>query len=176
MDELEKVERLRERAKVSYEEAKQALVENNWDLLDAMVYLEQQGKVEQPKQSSFTTQYEESEKIEEAVNDTKREGGAGALLNRFIDWCKRILKKGNENSFIVEKDGKQVMSVPVTLLVIVAILAFWFVLIVLVIGLFCNCRYYFEGPGSIQVDVNKAMDSAANAADTIKSEFTKKTD
>lgn len=174
MDELEKVERLRERAKVSYEEAREALIKCNWDLLDAMVELERQGKVEQPKQSSFTTQYEESEKIEEAVNDTKQRNSAGALLNRFIDWCKRILKKGNENSFVVEKEGKQVLSMPVTLLVIVAILAFWLVFIVLIIGLFCNCRYYFEGPADMQVDVNKAMDSAANAAESIKTEFTRK--
>lgn len=174
MDELEKVERLRERAKISYEEARQALEENNWDLLDAMVYLEKQGKVQQPKQSSYTTQYEEPKKIEEAVNDTKKTSSVGDLLNRFIDWCKRILKKGNENSFHVEKNEKQILSIPVTLLVIIAILAFWFVFILLIIGLFCGCRYYFDGPGSVQVDVNKAMDSAANAADTIKSEFTKK--
>lgn len=174
MDELEKVERLRERAKVSYEEAKQALEENNWDILDAMVYLERQGKVEAPQQSSFTTQYEEPRKLSEAVNNTKKQGSVGAMLNRFIDWCKRILKKGNENSFVVERNGKQVLSIPVTLLVIVAIVAFWFIFWVLLIGLFCGCRYSFEGPGSMQVDVNKAMDSAANAAETIKSEFTKK--
>ena len=40
MDELEKVERLRKKADVSYEEAKQALEECGWDLLDAMVLLE----------------------------------------------------------------------------------------------------------------------------------------
>ena len=45
MDNLEKVERLREKADVSYEEAKKALDECDGDLLDAMVYLEKQGKV-----------------------------------------------------------------------------------------------------------------------------------
>ena len=40
MDNLEKVDKLRERANVSYEEAKAALEANGWDLLDAMVYLE----------------------------------------------------------------------------------------------------------------------------------------
>ena len=173
MDELEKVERLRERATVSYEEAKQALEACQWDLLDAMVYLERQGKVEAPEQSSYTTQYEEPKKLEEAVSNTEKEGGAGAVLNRFIDWCKRILKKGNENSFVVERQGKRVVSMPVTLLVMIAILAFWIIFWVLLIGLFFGCRYSFEGPASMTVDMNKAMDSAANAADTIKNEFTK---
>ena len=56
MDDLEKVERLRERADVSYEEAKKALEECNVDLLDAMVYLEKQGKVKKPGKTSYTTQ------------------------------------------------------------------------------------------------------------------------
>ena len=55
MDELEKVERLRERANVTYEEAKKALEECNGDMLDAMVYLEKHGKVKQPGQSSYST-------------------------------------------------------------------------------------------------------------------------
>ena len=38
MEQLEKVEKLRERADVSYEEAKEALEACDWDLLDAMVY------------------------------------------------------------------------------------------------------------------------------------------
>ena len=59
MEMLEKVERLVEKANVSYEEAKAALDEANGDLLDAMVLLERQGKVKRPEQASFSTQYEE---------------------------------------------------------------------------------------------------------------------
>lgn len=44
MEQLEKVEKLRERADVSYEEAKEALEACDWDLLDAMVWLEKEGK------------------------------------------------------------------------------------------------------------------------------------
>ena len=44
MDNMEKVEKLRERANVTYEEAKAALEESSWDLLDAIVNLERQGK------------------------------------------------------------------------------------------------------------------------------------
>ena len=59
MDKLEKVERLRERANVSYEEASQALDEAGGDLLDALVILERQGKTKSPEQSTFSTSYEE---------------------------------------------------------------------------------------------------------------------
>ena len=45
MDNLEKVEKLREKTGVSYEEAKAALEATNYDVLDAIIYLEKNGKV-----------------------------------------------------------------------------------------------------------------------------------
>ncbi len=37
-----------------------------------------------------------------------------------------------------------------------------------------GCRYSFEGVDEVTVDVNKAMDRAAEAAGSIKKEFTEK--
>ena len=48
MEMIEKVERLREKAEVTYEEAKAALEQSDGDLLDAMVLLERQGKGRKP--------------------------------------------------------------------------------------------------------------------------------
>ena len=59
MEMMEKVERLREKANVTYEEAKAVLEQTGGDLLDAMVLLERQGKVREPAQSTFSTDYEE---------------------------------------------------------------------------------------------------------------------
>ncbi len=55
MDNLEKVEKLREKTGVSYEEAKQALEACNYDVLDALIYLEKKGKVKAPEVESYTT-------------------------------------------------------------------------------------------------------------------------
>ncbi len=172
MDELEKVERLREKAQVTYEEAKEALEKNNWDLLDAMVYLEKQGKVKEPEQASYTTRYEESEKFEEAAKETqKTDSGFGAMMNRFFDWCRRVIQKGNETMFLVERDNKNLIRLPVTLFVIIGIFAFWILFWVMLVGLFVGCRYSFEGIDKVQVNVNKAMDRAAETAESIKNEF-----
>ena len=43
MDHLEMVEKLAQKAGVSYEDAKMALEACNWDMLDALVYLEKLG-------------------------------------------------------------------------------------------------------------------------------------
>ena len=45
MEHIEMVEKLMEKANVSYAEAKQALENNNWDMLDALIELERQGKL-----------------------------------------------------------------------------------------------------------------------------------
>ena len=53
MDQLEKVEKLRKKTNVSYEEAKAALEANNWNMLDAIVHLEKQGKVNGHKNTIY---------------------------------------------------------------------------------------------------------------------------
>ncbi len=62
---------------------------------------------------------------------------------------------------------------PITLLVVLLFFSFWVIVPLLVVGLFVNMRYQFTGPDvrSVDIDLNKAMDSAAEAAESIKSEF-----
>ena len=55
MEHLEKVEKLREKANVSYEEAKAALESCDWDILDALVKLESEGKVNIENTADFST-------------------------------------------------------------------------------------------------------------------------
>lgn len=174
MDELEKVERLRERANVSYEEAKKALDECGGDLLDAMVYLEKQGKVKNPGKTSYTTRYEEPENFGDVGKEQKNSSGIKDMLNRFFSWCGRTIQKGNQTFFRVDRNGENIIRIPVTVFVLLAVLFFWILFWVLVAGLFLGCRYSFEGVGDVHVDVNKAMDRAADAADSIKNEFSDK--
>lgn len=170
MDELEKVEKLREKANVTYEEAKKALEENNWDLLDAMVSLEKEGKVKREGRESYSTHYEEPPRFEEDMEE-EHKTTLGELLNRFADWVKKMVKKGNENYFQVERKGKTILSIPVTALVIL-LLCFWHVILVLmVIGLFTGFHYLFIGPAKSVSGVNRALNSVSDTAEDIKEGF-----
>ena len=61
MDKLNIVEKLREKTGITYEEAKCVLEINNWDILDSILYLEEQGKVKRPSVSIFyTNEYNEN--------------------------------------------------------------------------------------------------------------------
>jgi hypothetical protein len=104
MDNFEKVEKLREHANVTYEEAKNALENSNWDILDAMIYLEQNGKVKGPEKSSYTTQ---TENIKIEVEDKKPEGKAKGTLRKFWNWCLKWIKRGNANSFCVDRYDRE---------------------------------------------------------------------
>ena len=53
-DKLEQIERLRERAKVTYDEAKHAYEAAGGDLLEALILLEKQGKVKPPRATVST--------------------------------------------------------------------------------------------------------------------------
>lgn len=171
MENFEKVEKLRERANVTYEEAKEALENSNWDILDAMIYLEKQGKTPSPEQSSYSTQNQKTSV--EYEKEAEEKSSFKDTMKRFGQWCLKILEKGNTNSFCVEKGGKEIFRVPVTLLVVLLLFAFWIVLPLLIVGLFFNMRYHFVGPDmhAVDFDINKAMDGVAQTAENIKNEF-----
>ena len=169
MDNFEKVEKLKEKANVTYEEAKRALENSDWDILEAMIYLEQNGKVHGPEHSSFSTQFEK--KTVDMESEPEDKETFGDAIKRFCSWCICWINKGNNNSFCVEQDNHEIFRVPITLLVVMLFFAFWVVLPLMVVGLFFNMRYHFAGPDIVSVDINKAMDNVADAAESIKNEF-----
>ena len=170
MTNFEMVEILRDKANVSYEEAKAALENSNWDLLDAMLLLEKEGKVN-PGSQSYSTKPEEEKATE---NEKKRrdngEGARGALRWLGQTFCK-LLRMGNANAFVVSRRGQELFSLPVTVFVILMICGFWFMFAVLAVGLFCGARYSFRGPNLGKPSINEAMNRAAEAAETVKKEF-----
>ena len=86
MELLEKVEKIREKTGVSYEEAKAALEVCGEDVLDALVYLENQGKIKKPDVSVYTTEAEPSEEVKEAA----RKGTRQRRFNRFHSTRRKI--------------------------------------------------------------------------------------
>ena len=173
MDEFEKVEKLRQRANVSYEEAKEALRNSNGDLLDAMIYLEKQGKVNGPAQSSYSTQYE----AQPGYRSVENTENCGAPKKTFKEKMKELFVKSNENHFTVNHNGNTIIDIPVWALILIAVVAWYALIVAVVIGLFAGCRFSFKGPDTINA-VNNAMEQVGNACESlagqVKSSFEKK--
>ena len=70
----------------------------------------------------------------------------------------------------VQRNGEVMLSIPLTVLVLLLIFAFWVVIPLIIIGLFFGCRYLFRGPDLEKTGLNKMMDAAADAAENIKKE------
>ena len=175
---LEQVEKLREKTSVSFEEAKSALDACGGDLLEALIYLEKQGKVNAPVGGGYYSSKNTGETEKESTADSSKSGARrgesfSELLKRFGRFCGRVIKKGNSNYFEAEKDGKIVISIPVTLLVIGLIFLFWIIVPLLVIGLFFGYRYHFHGNELGKDSVNRVMNSASSTAEEIKRSFNK---
>ena len=170
MEKMEKVEALRNKAGVTYEEAKAALEANNWDVLDAMIALEKEGKVKQTSSSKAEVL------TGDVVTENGQKGSSEPKRRKFMNWIKDILRKANRNAFEVSKDGKIILTVPVLVFVIVLLFAFHIVIPLMIIGLFFSIKYHFSGPDvhSVDVDINAAMDSASRTAENLKDEFTSK--
>lgn len=173
MEHLEMVEKLKEKTGVSYEDAKAALTACEWDMLDAIVYLEKLDKIKEPA-ATYSTKYEQTKHFEQATQAHSQKSTFSDVLNRFFSWCGAMIKKGNENFFTIEKEGRQIVTMPVTILVIIIVFAFWVVVPLLVVGLFLGFKYSFSGPVANGIDLNNVMDKASEAAENIKRDFEKK--
>lgn len=176
MERLEKVEKVVEKTGVTMEEAKAALDANDWDVLDAIVWLERSGKTA-ASAAAYTTQSSSdtstSAEMSQAQSNyeqaTKRNSFSDACSRAFA-WVKRILKKSVDTSFVAERAGRQILSVPVLLLIALLLFAFWIVLPLLVVGLFFDIRYHFEGIGTVVVDINEMADKASDGVGALKKE------
>ncbi len=174
---LEQVDKLREKANVSYDEAKAALEATDGDMLEALIHLEQQGKVAPPEGGGYYSSTGGKSGAKDkagaaAGNNYKQRDSLGDLVRRFGRFCAMIIHKGNINSIEVLKDGEVKTAFSITVLVVLAACFFWITIPLLVIGLFLGYRYRFQGPDLGKDSVNNAMDSAATAAETLKKSIT----
>lgn len=169
MTNFEMVELLRQKADITYEEAKTALELANWDLLDAMLVLEREGKVS-GKGGSYSTRDEE---VQDEVKAKKHNGGEG--LRGTLRWLGKAMAKliriGNENFLVVARKGQELFALPMTVCVVLLMCSVGTVLFALAVGLFCGLRYSFRGPNLGKESINSAMDRAAEAAETVKKEI-----
>lgn len=171
---LEMVERLKEKANVSYALAKEALEYSGGNLLDALIYLEEKEAIPREEQSYFSTKSEmppppppaEPLPVQPPVKGKKqkvpkqpRTGESG--IRRFFTTLRRWLV---DNELEIWRRDQPVTALPVLILVLLLCCAFWITALVLLFGLFLGFRYRFSGPDLERDDLNGMISSVANTA------------
>ena len=173
-EKFDRAMKLSQRTGVSLEDAKAALNACDFDMLDAVVYLEQLGKTGAPKYSSYTTEQNTGAERTAAYDEVEvkvKRVTLGDLLAKFFKWVGKVIKIGNENFFDVTRNGEEIIKMPITVCVLLLLLAFWVCVPLLIIGLFFSFRYGFSGPVFRDDVFNKAMDKASDVTENIKKEF-----
>lgn len=170
MERYEMAELLSKKAGVSLEEARQALAENEWDILDAMVALERRNHAVPAAvtvdRSGSGEEYSEPQPqpVKSAPKKDPVFTNGFAMMWHYI---KRVCVLSVETHFTVVRKEKEVISIPVLVLVILLAACFWFMLPLLVIGLFVGCQYRFEGKKGVEA-ANRAMDKLGDVVENIK--------
>ena len=161
MDHMEMVEKLRAKANVSYEDAKAALEVSDWDLLDALVILEREGKLAREESASYTT------KQEPKPQPQQRDESAKGVLTRLFEMLANLINRMNKISLDIHRRGKKIASLPLIAFVLLLVFLFWWTLPVMVISLFFGVSYRFSGSSAVDA-VNKVMGKASDMAENIK--------
>lgn len=173
---LHKIELVRDKTGVTFEEARAALELTGYDVLDAIVLLERQGKT-----VATTARYAtagtgsdadaDAQRMSQAQSDYERSTKKTSFeegWGRFVEWLKRVLRKSIDTSLVATRRGRQIFTMPILIVILLVIFAFWIVIPLLVISLFFDFRYHFDGVGTITVDLNDLTSKASDGAEYLK--------
>ncbi|EHK2335019.1 ubiquitin [Clostridium perfringens] len=178
MEKLKLVDKLKNKANISYEEAKDVLEKSNWDMLEAMLYLEAHGKVQKPSISIFYTNeskesYNENGEEVNLKKDTNENNfenkngfeGVFEAICKAIDTCNNIFIEIIRNSRVI-------LKIPFTVLIVLLFFAFWIVIPLMIIGLFFNMEFLVSSK-KIDVDkINKVFKETSKVVKDVKGKFT----
>lgn len=138
---LEQIDFLRERANVSYREAKEALEETGGDIVEALVMLEKQNK----------------------VSGKGKQSGKNKEGNGFWDSMKNFFRRMNRIRFILRNEKSVLINFPLTVALILAIAATPFVVVGILVALFAGYRIQFKNDNGEDMAVNKYFDKMSDS-------------
>ncbi|MDL2280567.1 DUF4342 domain-containing protein [Selenomonadales bacterium OttesenSCG-928-I06] len=119
-EKLDKIDELRNRFNISYSAAKKALEDNNWDLVETLIYLEEKEEQEEIRGKTYKEEFK--------VN-------SGEVISKI----KEIIHQGNVNKIRVKNDGKVLVDIPVGLGAIGALMLPHLTVLTVLVAMFKDC-------------------------------------
>lgn len=158
---IEQVEKLLEYADVTFEEARDALETCKGNLLDAIVYLERQGKVTPRGGARAGSVTVLPGNAQEGKNYKQPKGeDFTESVHRFFKWLGEQFDKMGGCVFIASHKNEKLISMPALIFWGITIFGFYFMLPTLLIGAACGVTYRFEdGNGVNTEDINNSGES-----------------
>ena len=183
MDSFQKVEQLVNKTGCNYEDAKAALEDCGWDMLDAVISLEKDGKTVKETAKQPENKVEEAveiipEVISDKAYDNADAGASGsskeAPKNLKGLW-KRIKNFLTDNRMMMfKKNGQQILDLPIWIPILVLVMFFWATLILAVLAMLFGYRFHFEGADLGKTGINDTMDKATDYAEKVREDLSEK--
>ncbi|WP_443663484.1 DUF4342 domain-containing protein, partial [Clostridium sp.] len=126
------IDELRKRANVSYEDAKNALEQNEGNIIESLIYLEKQNKIKPD---------------EKTCNEST-----------FFKKIKILIKKCNETKLVIKKNDNVILNICITLAVILTIVATPLVIVGLVLAIITKHKIRIVKKNNEDSQVNKIFD------------------
>ncbi len=161
MNKLELIEKLRERADISYEEADKLLETTQGDLVAALILLEKQGRVNGPQYTNgYADNTQGSRNVDPAAQVPKQRrnviGHAFRTAGSFLA----------HTTFHIGHDGNDIFMMP-TYIFAILMLFFWETIVpVMLVSLLFNVRFYFDGSEKAKA-ANRYIDRAEVAVEEV---------
>ena len=154
-EKLEKIDELRRRANVSYQLAKEALEKNDYDVLEALIDLEKEGKVNHAIPAA--------QPVEKTEKKTKpSEDGISASI-------KRLFHKSMQSSFILkDKNREQVLKLPLLIALILVIITMPVSLVLLILAIVFKYKLLIRHDDGTVTNFNEVIDDLNEEYESVK--------
>lgn len=188
MDKENLILELIEKTNISYDEAKEALENTEWDILESIVYLEKIGRINGSGNGEFYTNkyykaYEtntsilnlnKDEENQEEFKNSKDNQNDG---NKFFEWICNIIDIGNNTWIEFSKSKNELFKIPITVLVVLTFFMFGTIIPLIVITLFLGVEIKVSSQKLNVEEINKFLekisDEIRNIKERVKKEFKK---
>lgn len=142
---IEKIEELRKRTSLGYEDAKKVLEKHKGDVVEALIELEKSKQLNNGGQYTYT------------YTNNNGNGNCCKHTSEHAAKLKTLCIKGNQSKFIVTKKGETIVKVPVNYLIVSIILGFHLALLSLILILVTGCKMSIQKCGGTIMDVDDVI-------------------
>lgn len=165
---LEKIDSLRERANVSYAEAKEALENSGGNMIDAIIALESDNKTVYDRVKKEKARAREHERVQARKEKYK------SNADDFVDSSKKVINNLNETRVVMYNDQRVVLDISLTITIVAAVFAFPITMAVFIIGLLTGNRYKVVKKDAKTSSINSVLDKAAEVSKNVTDNLKKK--
>lgn len=138
---LSLIDKLQKQANVSFEDAKEALEMTEWDVLDAYVWLQAQGRIDSlPMESEPVMNEKKEEKNMENNQNTVN------TAEEDLGFFGNILRMLRQNRLVARASRGRVWSISLLGMVFVLLFFRKFFFVAFIISLLLQVKYTIEGP------------------------------